>query len=280
MKLSSKKLSIALATSVMCAFTASSASATLYTVDYHDPGVWASYNEDTSTFGLKFQDIDNKDGFWLVVTDGGNPKGDGTSHAILYGDRQNDRITAYTYNGENSSDSFTNGTLLGSYEGVFSSAGASPIEGQGDLTMFTLDVSQINNALGPDFEGVQIGEQAGIWFHQSEGTNFTYADDGSILDYVFDNQMWLDRGNDPSQAFNNLDCSVASQAAAYPQFCSGTALNVASSNPGGGTVGGGGTEGAGGSTGGGGSVPAPGGLALILVGLAGLGRKFRRTNKA
>jgi len=260
MKKSSSKLTVATLTSMMCAFTINSASATLFTVDYHDSGVWATYNEATSTFGMKFQALDGKDGFWLVVTDGDNPKGDGSSNAILYGDIANNRITAYTYNGQNTSGSYSDGTLLGTYEGAFSSAGPSPIDGQEDLTMFTLDVSGINNA---NFDGVQIGEEAGIWFHQSSGSEFTYGDDGSIVDYVFDNQMWLNRGNDATQVFGNFDCNDPAQAAGYPQYCFGTQL-AAASIPNGGSS----------STSGGGSVPAPGGLALILVGLAGLGRKF------
>jgi len=182
------------AATILAAATSFSASAhaTVFAIDYHDAGVWNAYDSETETYAMKFRSDLGKDGFWLVVTDGDNPKGDGTSNAILYGDLENNRITAYTYNGENSSSSFTDGTLLGTYENVFASGGEHATYGY-EQTMFSLDVSSINAALGADFDGVQLGEQAGIWFHQSAGTEFTYGADGSIVDYTFDNQMWLDR---------------------------------------------------------------------------------------
>jgi len=263
MKLSNKLL-VAAAFATASAFSAT-ANASIFVVDYHDAGVWNAYDSVNETYGMKYRTDQGKDGFWLVVTDGANPKGDGTSNAILFGDLENNRITAYTYNGQNTSDSYSNGTLLGTYENVFSSGGTHPTYGY-EMTMFSLDVSEINNALGTDFDGVQIGENAGIWFHQSEGSNFTYGADGSIINYEFDSQMWLDRGNDPTRVKAGVDCSNSNSVIPYLQSCSSTQLTgglVASSS--------------GATTSGGGSVPAPGGLALILVGLAGLCRKFRNT---
>jgi len=243
------------------------ANASVYSIDYHDAGVWNAYDSQNQTYAMKFRNDQNKDGFWLVVTDGDNPKGDGSSNAILYGDLTNNRITAYTYNGENTSSSFTDGTLLGTYEGVFSAGGVDPTTGF-DTTMFSLDVSDINNALGAEFDGVQIGEEAGIWFHQSTGSEFTYGDDGSIVDYAFDNQMWLDAGNDATHFRGTVNCAAGETSnPAYLDNCGSTQLAS-------GTLG----SSSGSTTSGGGSVPAPGGLALILVGLAGLGRKFRRSN--
>lgn len=244
------------------AFVSTAANATVFNADYHDAGVWSAYDSYNEAFALSYRSDQGKDGFWLVVTDGENPKGDGTSNAILYGDLTNNRITAYTYNGENSNDSFTNGTLIGTYEGVFSSGGIHPRFGY-ELTNFSLDVSDINNAFGNDFDGVQLGEQAGIWFHQSSGTQFSYGEDGSITDYVFDNQMFLDRGNDATRNLGSVNCAAGEVGAArYLDSCNSARL--AQATAGGGT--------------GGGSVPAPGGLALLLVGLAGLGRKLRRSN--
>lgn len=238
------------------------ASADIFTIDYHDAGVWNNYDTERENYAMKFRSDQGKDGFWLVVTDGENPKGDGLSNAILYGDLENNRITAYTYNGENSSDSFRNGTLLGTYDGVFSSGGTHAKYGY-EMTMFSLDVSELNNAVGPNFDGVQFGERAGIWFHQTAGTEFTYGADSSITDYAFDSQMWLDRGNDQTR-LRAGDCTNRNDL----YFCkTGTELAVAANN-------------GDGTTSGGGSVPAPGGLALVLVGLAGLGRKFLKANKA
>lgn len=267
---SANKLFAATILAAVTSFSAT-ANATIYTIDYHDAGVWQAYDEGNETYSMKFRSDQGKDGFWLVVTDGGNPKGDGTSNAILYGDLENNRITAYTYDGENNSNSYETGTLLGSYENVFSSGGQHSIYGY-DMTMFSLDVKTLNNSVGSEFDGVTLGENAGIWFHQSAGTDFTYGADGSITDYVFENQMWLDRGNDSTRERAMVNCAAGETAAGniHPEFgfidsCGATQLAGAS-------VG----SSSGGNTSGGGSVPAPGGLALILVGLAGLGRKFRK----
>lgn len=256
---SASKLFAATALAAVTGFTGT-ANATIFQVDYHDAGVWNAYDSHNQTYAMKYRSDQGKDGFWLVVSDGDNPKGDGTSNAILYGDLENNRITAYTYNGENSSDSFSNGTLLGTYDGVFSSGGIHPEYGY-ELTMFNLDVSELNSAIGGDFEGVQFGDEAGIWFHQSAGSDFTYGADGSITDYAFDSVMWLDRGNDATRSLNpDQVCSAANASRYYCQ--TGTELASTGYTDGGNP--------------GGGSVPAPGGLALILVGLAGLGRKFRK----
>ena len=134
--------------------------------------------------------------------------------------------------------------------------------------MFSLDVSEINNALGDDFDGVKIGEEAGIWFHQSAGSDFEYGDDGSITNYAFDNQMFLDRGNDLTRDLEAINCAEGGRTTRNGlDLCSFTQIADGSVTS---------SSGAGTSSGGG-SVPAPGGLALILVGLAGLGRKFRNS---
>ena len=242
------------------------ANATVFVQDYHGPGFWNAYDAEKQTYSVNYRSDQGKDGFWLVVTDGDNPKGDGTSHAILYGDLENNRITAYTYNGENSSDSFTNGTLLGTYENAFSSGGTHATLGY-ELTKFNLDVSELNNALGPDFDGVQFGPEAGLWFHQSSGSEFTYGADGSIVDYVFEDQTYLDRGNDITR--HRTAAQRDRRCVDTTVYYCGEATEFASAGNVGGTTSGGGS-----TAPGGGSVPAPGGLALILVGLAGLGRKF------
>ena len=99
------------------------ASATIFQTDYRDFGVWQGYDDVNESYSFKFTDNGDSDGFWLVVTDGDNPKGDGSSHAILYGDIENNRVTAYTYDGTNSANSYQNGTLLGTYENAFADAG-------------------------------------------------------------------------------------------------------------------------------------------------------------
>ncbi|GEM_PF-1083786 len=250
------------------------ANADVFAIDYHSAGVWNAYDSENESYAMKFRSDQGKDGFWLVVTDGDNPKGDGSSHAILYGDLENNRITAYTYEGTNSANSYRTGTLLGTYDNVFSSGGTHARYGY-ELTQFSLDVSQINNAIGGDFDGVAIGPQAGIWFHQSEGSDFSYGADGSITNYAFDNQMWLDTGNDATRHVGTVDCSTGQSARPnYLNSCDSTQVSGGLVN----NFSGGSNQGTtvGGTSTGGGSVPAPGGLALLLVGIAALGRKLHR----
>lgn len=248
-----KTLSILAAMTV--AFTTTTASAALFTNDYHDAGVWTTYTEETDIFSMKYQVNDGKDGFWLVVSDGPNPKQSATEYAILYGDLANNRITAYTYDGNNGPGSYQTGEYLGTYENPFVDLGNTMPQFGDNLTQLALDVSAINGAFNTaDWDGVKIGPEAGIWFHQSAGSQFTYGADGSLLDYSFASQMYLDSAFDTSQVFTNLDCSNT----AFPEYCVGTELT-------GGSVG----------SSGGGDVPAPGGLALLAAGLFGLYRRKR-----
>ena len=249
-----RKILTALTVAAATMFAASTASATVFYKDYHEAGIWNAYDDVEQTYSMKFKDDGSNDGFWLVVSSGENPKTNANEYAILYGDRAENRITAYTYDGANSKNSFETGTLLGTFDNAFSDGGTHPQYGYG-MTMFSLDVAGINAAFDtPEWDGVQFGEETGIWFHQSSGTEFSYGTDGAITGFDIDGQIWLDRAFDPT---GQASCSAASQN----YFCKpGTQLTQ-----GNGLVGGGA---------GGGAVPAPGGLALILLGLAGLG--FRR----
>lgn len=231
--------------------TAGTASATIFAADFGKE-VWNAYDSTNQTYSMKFKDDGSKDGFWLVVSPGPNPKTNVNEYAVLYGDRAANRITAYTYDGQNNPNSYQNGQLLGTFDNVFTSGGR-------DATMFSLDVSGINSALSDaTWQGVALGQQAGIWFHQTAGTDVAYNADGSIANFGFNSQVWLDDANKES---GTRRCG-ANNPNAY--FCkSGTTATA-----GGGTGGGAGA--------GGGSVPAPGGLALLLAGLAGFGLRRKK----
>lgn len=237
------------------ALTMGTASATIFAKDYHDAGVWNAYDDQSQTYSMKFTDDGSKDGFWLVVSPGGNPKTNADEYAILYGDRAANKITAYTYDGANNANSFKTGDYLGTFDNAFSDGGT--IDGYGDTTMFSLDVSGINSALNTaDWSGVSFGAEQGIWFHQSSGSEFAYNTDGTLADYVFTNQMWLDTAHETT---GRRTCN-AQNTGKY--FCQpGTGI---------------GNTGAGGAGGAAGAVPAPGGLALILMGLAGFGMRRKK----
>jgi len=191
-----------------------------------------------------------QDGFWLVVSPGENPKYNAQEYAILYGDREANRITAYTYDGENNADSFRTGDLLGTFDNAFTDGGTHAT--YGDMTMFSLDVGAINGAFDTaDWDGVSFGGDQGIWFHQTEGSQFAYNADGTISDYTITGQMFLDLA---FQHTNSGATCGPNNTGAY--YC---ATGTTPTN-----------------TGGGGSVPAPGGLALVLMGLAGFGLRRKK----
>ena len=230
------KFLTALAVAATTMLAAGTASATVFIKDYNEAGVWNAYDDVNERYSMKFRDDGSKDGFWLVVSPGGNPKNHVNEYAILYGDRNANRITAYAYDGENSKNSYQTTRYLGTYDNVFTSGGA-------NSTMFSLDVSRINAAFAdPMWTGVQLGQQAGIWFHEAAGTQFAYNDNGTLADFTFTGQQWLDMGAMDTQT---KTCYEGNSA----YFCK----TPTTPNP----------------------VPAPGGLALILLALGGLAMRRR-----
>ena len=258
-----RKILTALSIAAATMLAASTASATVFYKDYHDAGIWHAYDDQAQTYSMKFSDDGSKDGFWLVVSSGENPKTNAQEYAILYGDRAANRITAYAYDGENNRNSYRTGSFLGTFDDAFSEAGQHPTYGY-DMTMFSLDVAAINAAFDTaDWDGVQLGEQAGIWFHQAQGTQFSYDDaTGRITDFDISGQMWLDRAFDSTGQAGCPPSSTNYFCGAGTQLAQGNGIAT-----GGGSIGGGSS--------GSGSVPAPGGLALILIGLAGFGLRRR-----
>ncbi|MEM9422768.1 MAG: hypothetical protein AAF986_09730, partial [Pseudomonadota bacterium] len=113
-------------------------------------------------------------GFWLVVSDGPNPKNQIGEYAILYGDLINNRITAYEYNGDNNATSFIDpGNFLQTFENPFT------INQSNGHVDFEIDVTSINMApLGPEWDGVNFGvgtHKIGVWFHFSRDLRVNYA---------------------------------------------------------------------------------------------------------
>jgi len=158
-----------------------------------------TYDQNTSTFGWKYEVSTDNDGFWLVVSDGDNPRGDVDEYAILYGDLNNNRVTAYTYSGLNNANSFVSpGQLLGSFSSAFT---ISPGSSAGTQTVsFAINVAGINSAnSSADWNGVAFGEEVGIWFHPTAGTQATYGADGSINSFSHQGMGWIDRANDTTQ---------------------------------------------------------------------------------
>ncbi|MEO0422281.1 MAG: PEP-CTERM sorting domain-containing protein [Pseudomonadota bacterium] len=134
-------------------------------------------------------------GAWLVLNDGPNPKqADVNELAIFYMDFVNDRLAVYAYNGQNNANSWLNpGVYLGDYSSNLINSGAT----QG----FSLDASMINDPNpavpndGDGWRGVGFGASIGVWFHPVWDLNAAYNADGSINQWSFNRQSWLDFSN-------------------------------------------------------------------------------------
>ncbi len=243
-----------IATAALTLGVASVASATNYTYTWDGTGVGAGgYGTSITALSTNFDarnpaaqmlsfnvsmgnEFIKDDGFWLVLTAGGNPKGIANEFAILYGDLKNNRITAYKYNGQNSPDSWADPTAyLRQYNNVFTTNGGS--------YSFKLDVTGLNAIQFGTQQNIGFGNELGIWFHTVSTLSATYNASGRLTSFA-----------GPSGYF---DADV---------LCSnGLKFNAATGKCGGQTGGSGGTP-----------VPEPATIALFGLGLAGIGMATRR----
>lgn len=131
------------------------------------------------------------DGFWLVVSNGPNPKGELGQLAILYGDLLTGHLLAYEYSGRNDPYSYRNpGNFLGDF-----SSGLNYVAGSNEYDL-TIDVTALNDLYPSPWEGIQFGSAFGIWYHPTWGTNASYYQtrNGYELEYWgYRRQGWFDR---------------------------------------------------------------------------------------
>ena len=133
----------------------------------------------------------SSDGFWLVISDGENPKSNVSEYAIFYGDADAGLLTAYEYSGQNNAGSWSNpGNFLGSFSMNYShSAGVGTFD-------WSIDVTSINNFYNTsDWDGAEFGNQLGYWFHPFLNGDFQYAQDGSFSAFSHGTQGWYDKKN-------------------------------------------------------------------------------------
>ena len=165
--------------------------------------VSTSWNEDTNVFSWS-STIDRHNGrladaFWLVVSDGPNPKSLHNEYAILYGDVVNNRLTAYVYNGVNSSSSWhTPGEFIEAFAGVLDVDESN--DGNRRTISIAMDASTINGYTPTqpgvnDWDGLLFGERVGIWFHPLVLGNATYDASGGLTAFNYSGSGWYDTAN-------------------------------------------------------------------------------------
>lgn len=162
-------------------------------------------NSDVFTWDVTFSDgvAKNTNGYWLVVSDGPNPKGINSQLAIMYFDATNladPKVSIYRYNGANNTSSFQSpGDLLASTEGAGASdivASASQSAGKRTFKL-SVDATAINAKYAPgaptvfpDWEGIEFGQKIGMWFHSIKNAKFQYQ--GEHLTGLTGTAGWLD----------------------------------------------------------------------------------------
>lgn len=188
----------------------SQASATIFTYDITNPP-GSDGAGDVTAFSTSYNDVTQQlswsstvaessgnlaDGFWLVLSDGPNPKDNVNEYAIFYGDSHTGNLTSYVYNGANSSSSWsTPGELIQSFAGGLSFD--SSVAGENTFS-FSIDASFINAYVPTtpgtnDWDGASFGESIGIWYHPALfGANPTYNPDGSLASFPVAKGSWYD----------------------------------------------------------------------------------------
>ena len=184
-------------------FASTAEASTFIYNDSHIPGnvgagafenIHASFDDQSQqlTWSSTFSTVNGNlaNGAWLVLNDGPNPKAHVQENTMFYLDGINKKLTAYTYNGVNGSNSWKDATstYLNSWDLA--------VENNGDERTFSFDINMADingrDDLGQDWEGTAFGEKLGIWYHAVNDLNVAYNDNGTLDQFSYSSQGWYD----------------------------------------------------------------------------------------
>ncbi|MGD1944465.1 MAG: hypothetical protein ACFB0G_24480 [Leptolyngbyaceae cyanobacterium] len=171
-------------------------------------------NSEVLTWSSTFAEKNGKlaDGAWLVLSEGPNPKGDKQEYTMFYLDGVAEKLTAYTYNGRNGSNSWqdSNSVYLDSWDLDVSTVG-------NERTFsFAVDMTDINSRtdLGNDWKGTFYEEKIGIWFHGVADVDATYNASHELTKFNYSSQGWYDTANEDAEKVPEPFLAVGLGAAA------------------------------------------------------------------
>lgn len=198
-----------------CIFAAS-ANATVYTYNSNSAGTFGgSANEGYDSISASYDDSSNQfswevdysssaaEGFWLVISDGENPKSNTNEYTMYYGDYGSGNLSAYVYNGQNGPGAWVNNPFIGDYSSDVTSNGS-------DVFGFSLDATTMNGMnFGAEWDGTQFADNIGIWFHPVFDLNASFNADGSVSQFISGSQGWYDTHMDGDCGTNDRGCVTA-----------------------------------------------------------------------
>lgn len=163
-------------------------------------------------------------GFWAVISEGGNPQGHGEMAHFYFDatDPANLRLTAYVYNGGGTLQSYQDGSTASGQQPadpIRSSIAhpnwllnASYLIRNGVAEMvFKVDLAPIQ-AHAPRYNtaypwtGANFGERIGVWMHPLEGMATTYNGSGYLTSLTYTRESWVDSSR--STAVGHWGCPL------------------------------------------------------------------------
>ena len=193
------------------------ANATIYTYNSNNPGLFggsyaANNNLGYDSVSARFDSSTNQfswevdfngatpDGFWLVVSDGPNPKNNPLEYTIFYGNYNTGNLSAYAYNGANNTSSWKANPFIGDYSSSMYTNGT-------DIFGFSFDASMMNAlGLGPDWDGAQFANNIGTWYHPSYNLTSSFDMNGEIINFTARSNAWYDTHMDGDCDTNDRGC--------------------------------------------------------------------------